>query len=152
MNSGWAESEYRAFLYKRFMFDDDPPASIKNIARKMGCSISLIYKYFEGEKVPPPEFFPTLYNITGDIGIIQWFTDRCDGLSLRRTNPENINGDFDDDLEKGIDIINSLFKERRDSLKDGKIDNIEKQNISKLIQELRDTADTIEEEINQWKM
>ena len=147
------DSEYLIVLYNRIYKSMNPESlGVEKIAHLMGRSAVWLYKLIAGEIGFIPEDIPALYNATKDKKLLDWLIDKCDGVSLRYSNPGAVNGDFDDDLEQAVDQVGDLFKARRSALVDGKIDGIEREQLLDKARSLRDVADTIEAEIKRYGM
>lgn len=61
---------------------------IKEIAEKMGISLSLLYKWGEAQPAGSNSFNPLerilhLYELTGDEALIQWLCQKADGFFVR---------------------------------------------------------------------
>jgi len=149
MQSNWEMSDLRVYLYSTFIINKTSDTmSIEQIARSMGLSESTIYKYLEGsEKTPPPEFFPALYNITKNIGIIAWFINRCEGLKLIISDKIALNGDIRDELEELVIMVGKVSEMRRIAYADGRMDSNEKQRLLKSANKLYKIVSQLLEEI-----
>ena len=147
MQSNWESSDLRILLYSAFISNKTPNTMpIEQIAQKMGLSQSTLYKCIEGEKTPAPEFFPALYNITKNRGIIDWFVNRCEGLKLVNTNSAMLNGDIRDELEEMVIMVGKISEQRRIAYADGRLDGNEKQRLLKSANKLfRIVSEMIEE-------
>jgi predicted transcriptional regulator len=148
MRSNWEESDLRILLYSMFIVNKtkDTP-TIDDIAQKMGVSQSTLYKCLEGEKTPAPEFFPALFNNTKEIGIIQWFVNRCEGLELIETKAKEKNGDLRDDIEGLVIDVAKISELRRIAYADGRLDSNEKSRLLKSTNKLLESVEHLLEEI-----
>ena len=120
MNTNWQESDLQTLLYRKYILERETGTlEIKEIARRLkdtpfgeqfGYSSSLVYKYIEGEKTPPPEFFPAFYNATRDIDVINWFIKQCRGLVLYNIGDVRTNGETRDETDE-LTILSGRFIE-----------------------------------------
>lgn len=142
MLSRWQQSDLQSFLYRKYISErEQNTPEIKWIALQLkdtkygetyGYSWQLIYKYFSGDEIPPPEFFPALFCVTRDIEIINWFLTRCDGLPLfggdERGNYVLDGSPVNETLEISA-LSGELSKLTSDVLADGVINDRERQNL-----------------------
>lgn len=169
MISRWQNSDMQAFLYRKYISEREPGTpEIKEIAgllkdteygEKYGYSWSLVYKYFRGEETPPPEFFPSLYNVTDDRDIPNWYIDRCGNLKIIVIpDPGELNGTIADEIIQAGSEHGTLCEVWLKSISDGTIDREEASRLLMAIQEQENTLNLMREEIkrmaedSKWKV
>lgn len=144
MSDRWKDdSDYRPFLV-----DEIHGPEYDNLAGQMGKTGIWLRKVVTGEINLIPDDIVLLSNITHDPKWIGWLIRRIPFLSLRATDPGAVNGDFGDDIERALDRVNSLFRERRISLLDNRLTSAEQDKMKRLTEKLRQCADAIDAELD----
>jgi len=147
-HSTWEDSDCRVMLYGLFHLAEDGP-TVRDTARALGMSESLLYKILTGERPPAPELFPALFNITGKLDIINWFVARCKGLALIDTAAAETNGDIRDEIEALVVEVGRVAERRKAAYADGRITGLERKGMLDAAQELFTTAKQLIEEIKE---
>lgn len=150
MSDRWLDgSAYRHLLRDRIMPFYNPEASrIDYVAFKIGRKPDTLRKMLDGKIHLIPDDIPLLYNATKDIELLSWLVNRCEGLSLIKTDLSGeLNGDFDDDLEKILSVVSAMFNDRRKAIKDNKLSACEKKVLLEEVRRAREILDVIENEI-----
>ena len=138
-------------FYLRRHVDNPAHPPVKQIADSMNCSAVHIYKILEGERDIKLSDLPAFCRAAGvPIEALKCLVTKCDpSLALIRVKERaRINGSFDDEKDDLAVLQGKLVAGIREALRDGVIDEDERQCIVDRATDIRDTMDRVIAEAN----
>lgn len=138
-------------FYLRKHTDNPANPPVKQIAENLNCSAVHVYKIIEGERDIRLSDFPAFCRASGvPIEALKCIITKCDpSLALIRVKERaRTNGSFDDEKDDLAVLQGKLVSGIREALKDGVIDEDERQCIVDRATDIRDTMDRVIAEAN----
>ncbi len=135
--SKWMESEFREFLRARLMSDPNEErqtAFIARLAAKMGVSPFTLYDILSGRNDLGFDRLPVLVNALADMSasgktphaILSWLVSRCHGFALIRLAESMTDGNIEAEVDEVMVAVGELFAEKVRALRDGALDEEER--------------------------
>ena len=161
--SKWMESEFREFLRARLMNDPDDERQtefISRIAAKMGISPFTLYDILSGRNDLGFDRLPALVNALRDISgskrripraILSWLVSRCRGFALVELRAGVADGKIEAEIDDVMVTAGVLFADKVRALRDGILDEEERDRLYHLGLDLRGLVDRLLEELTEIK-
>ena len=161
--SKWMESEFREFLRARLMNDPDDERQtefISRIAAKMGISPFTLYDILSGRNDLGFDRLPALVNALRDISgskrripraILSWLVSRCRGFALVELRAGVADGKIEAEIDDVMVTAGVLFADKVRALRDGILDEEERDRLYHLGLDLRGLVDRLLEEFTEMK-
>jgi hypothetical protein len=161
--SKWMDSEFREFLRARLMNDPDDEHQTKFIARlaaKMGMSPFTLYDILSGRNDLGFDRLPALVNALRDVSgskrripraILSWLVSRCRGFALIDLKADVKNGEIESEIDDVMVTAGELFADKVRALRDGILDEDERDRLYHLGLDLRGLVDRLLEELTEMK-
>jgi len=110
----------RFTLYKHFVQGEE--YNIKEVAKRLGVSVSLVYKWCEGQGIPSVVQCIQLYYATDEADFLDMMVGETDYTITHKTWTRELSGrDMKDELLKSHETLSRLSNSFRDAMADGRL-------------------------------